>query len=256
MNQLLKQKQEYLSEKREFLENEQNNNKELQLEIAELSHVSTRMRRELDSIAPMIPLLNNELDAAKRTVVSTARNLQKERGVGRQLDEELNTIEYKKEQVGPAIEGLHQQLQQIKNSSSSAADRTKQIEQLYEEEQKKEKTFMQEMQHVQSVTHRAQQAYNDQKNTTKTKEIEIKSFEISISLSNKHAKNIYNEIQKQTEIIYDLDYRINELENKLHHLECQVPDSEYYELKKRIEEMEKEMTEHSEVGNILKLRVW
>lgn len=127
------------------------------------------------------------------------------------------------------------------------------MEQLYEEEQRKEKTLLQEMEHVQSVTHRAQQAFNDHKNATNIREIEIKSFEISINLSKKHAKNIYNEIQKLTEIIYDVDYRINELENKLAHLEAQVPDSEYYELTKRIEEMEREMAEHSEVRHSIVL---
>lgn len=196
-----------------------------------------------------------QLEAVKRTVVSTAKNLQKERTTTRQLEEDLTTMELRKENLQPEIEVLTQQLLDIKNSSSSAADRTKQVEKLYEGEQRKEKSLMQEMQHVQSVMHRAQQALNDQKNMTNTKEIEIKSFEISINLSKKHSKNIYNEIQKQTEIIYDMEFRINELENKLAHLEAQVPDTDYYELTKKIEEMEKEMAEHSEVNKNCNLKI-
>lgn len=153
----------------------------------------------------------------------------------------------KREEVGPQIAALQQQLQEIKTNSSSAADRANHVEKMYDEEQRKEKTLLQELEHIAAVTHRAQQAFNDQKNTTNSKEIEIKSYEISINLSKKHSKNIYNEIQKQNEIIYDMDYRINELENKLAQLEAQVPDNEYYELTKRIEESEKEMAEHSEV---------
>lgn len=160
-------------------------------------------------------------------------------------------MDSRREQFVTDIETLQHQLQYIKGSSSTAADRTKQVETMYQGEQRKEKSLMQELQHVQSVTHRAQQALNEQKNTSKAREIEIKSFEISISLSKKHAKNIHNEIQKQTEIIYDIEFRINELEKKLANLEAQAPDSEYYELTKRIEEMEKEMMEHSEVGNLI-----
>lgn len=61
MNQLLKQKEEHLSEKRQFLINEEANNKELQMEISEISSISTRMKRELDNITPIVPLLNNEV---------------------------------------------------------------------------------------------------------------------------------------------------------------------------------------------------
>lgn len=61
MKQLLKQKEEYVVEKRQFLINEETNNKELQIEIAELSGFSTRMRRELDDVTPLAPLLNNEV---------------------------------------------------------------------------------------------------------------------------------------------------------------------------------------------------
>lgn len=61
MSQLLKQKQEHLAEKREFLENEQNNNKELQIEIEDLSHINAKMKRDLDTIAPTIMLLNHEV---------------------------------------------------------------------------------------------------------------------------------------------------------------------------------------------------
>lgn len=61
MNQLLKQKQEFLAEKKEFLKHEEASNNELQTEIRELSSISARMRRELDSIIPIVPLLNNEV---------------------------------------------------------------------------------------------------------------------------------------------------------------------------------------------------
>lgn len=61
MNEVLKHKQEYLSERKEFLKNEESNNKELQMEITELSNVSARMRRDLENIASMVPLLNNEV---------------------------------------------------------------------------------------------------------------------------------------------------------------------------------------------------
>lgn len=68
MNQLLKQKEEQLSEKRQFLVNEEANNRELRMEIAELSSISTRMKRELDNITPIVPLLNNEVCNYKSTI--------------------------------------------------------------------------------------------------------------------------------------------------------------------------------------------
>lgn len=61
MKELLKQKEENLSERQQVLTNEQNNNKELQMEISDLSNLSVRLRKELETIIPTIPLLNNEV---------------------------------------------------------------------------------------------------------------------------------------------------------------------------------------------------
>lgn len=180
-------------------------------------------------------------------VTATARNLQKERTTGQHLDEELTSLELKREQLGPQIIELQQQLQDIKNNSSSVADRTKQIEKLFEEEQRKEKTLLHDMENLQTVIYRVQQVLISQKSTAKTAEIEIKSCEASINLSRKQAKNIYNEIQKQNEILYEMDYRICEMEKRLAHLESRVPDAEYYELSRKIESLEEEIAEQYEV---------
>lgn len=60
-NDIISRKKAYLDEQNQFLKNEQNNNKELELEIAECRAIASRFKRQLDDINQTIALRQNEV---------------------------------------------------------------------------------------------------------------------------------------------------------------------------------------------------
>lgn len=58
---IISRKKAYLDEQNQFLKNEQNNNKELEMEIAECSAIASRFRRQLVDINQTIALLQSEV---------------------------------------------------------------------------------------------------------------------------------------------------------------------------------------------------
>lgn len=137
-------------------------------------------------------------------MLSTANHLEKERANSRNLDEELDNKESRIEQLKTEKEELAKKLKDIQNSTASTADRARQMEQMLEYEQRNEKSLMVDIQRMQGILFRTQQALVVQKEITRSKEIDIGGCETAIGFMHKQGRNLETEVQKQNEVIYDL----------------------------------------------------
>lgn len=99
---------------------------------------------------------------------------------------------------------LQKKLDDVKNSSMSAADRASQLEKIIENEQRQTKVLHADTERMQGVLFRTEQTFTDFKNTCKLKETEISSCETATNLLKKHMQKLYDNLQKQKEINYSL----------------------------------------------------
>lgn len=107
-------------------------------------------------------------------------------------------------QLEKELNNLRKKLEDVKNTSMSAAERTRQLEQIMQDAQRHTKILEQDIERMQGVVFRSQQTINGLRDIGKIKEIEMSSCEISTGLINKNIKSLNNELQKQKEINYDL----------------------------------------------------
>ncbi|KAF2896034.1 hypothetical protein ILUMI_10127 [Ignelater luminosus] len=255
VQQLVTEEQEKLDEQNNFLNNEVNNNKEMDQQIQELNFSGSKLRRELNELVQYVLTINSEAGTLKRTLVSTANFLEKERVRGRNLTKDIEFKQNQVKQTEMELVTLQKKLDDVKNSSMSAADRANQLEKIIENEQRQTKVLNTDIERMQGVLFRTEQTFNDYKNTCKLKEMEINSCETATNLLKKHIKKLYDNLQKQKEINYALDFKINELQTKLDRLEGETFDENKQILEEKLIELEKALADENEVKQMLQSQV-
>lgn len=145
---------------------------------------------------------------------------------------------------------LKVQLEEIKNSSASAADKTKQLDEYLNDHERIMNAVKLDIEKMQSALYRARQLLRAQEDISKKREVEITGYKISLVALRKHAKGMQEEIERQNEIIYEMDYKVNQMERKLSRMEGHLPDVDLYELNQKAKHLEKITAEQNEVHTI------
>ncbi|KAI4466333.1 coiled-coil domain-containing protein 39 [Holotrichia oblita] len=247
---------EIVQEQKEFLANEKNHNKGTEEEINELNSVNSRIRKELNDLLQYILRITNELNALKRTTTVSAVHLDKERIKGKNMEKEIQNFTAKINKINADLDESRSKLVHVNTTMLSSAERAAAIEQLINEEQRRTNIINLDSEKIQGILYRNQVHLQELRNIMKNYETEISGCEVGTRMLEKRCKIKLAELQVQKELIYSLDYRINEMEVQISTWEGQSKvDEETEAMNAKIAELEQILAEHTEVKNFLQGQV-
>ncbi|GJQ67331.1 hypothetical protein Trydic_g8230 [Trypoxylus dichotomus] len=247
---------EILQEHTDFLANEKTHNKATEEEMNVLNMANSRTRKDLYELAQYIFRITSELNAFKRTMAASAVHLEKERAKSKLLEKELFYARAKITKINSEMDDIRAKLVHVNTALNTASDRAQNIEKLVNEEQRRTNMISQDSERTQGILYRNQLQLQDLKNIAKNFETEISGCEIATRMLEKHCKTKLAELQVQKELVYGLDYRINEMEVQISVWEGQnKTDEETEAMNAKIADLEAVLAEHTEVKNFLQGQV-
>lgn len=131
------------------------------------------------------------------------------------------------------LKKLKDKYEKFKGSNSSAQDRLKQIEELLEAENKNIKTLDDEIVRLNGTLFRSEQQLYKLQEAEKSLMLECHLMEASISKSKTACKSLEKELFKQTEILYNIDYKIQQCEMKIANIIGSVNEEETLRIEER-----------------------
>nr|CAD7404354.1 unnamed protein product [Timema cristinae] len=241
-------REEELREQKQFYDNEVNNNKEINLQIAHVSHTAAKLRDELARLKAMVTELNNELKVVQRTMCTLGNQLSSQRAKNKQINE---TILSKKERVESLINQnniLKDRLTMVDSESASATDRVRQLEEMLQVEEKTVHLLDMDIGRLHESLFRAQQVLFNLRKEEEVQLIKIKGCELAKNQIHSHATNLDKEVNRQKEIIYNLDYSAQRIESRIAHLSGNINIDEKEAHLKKIAELEEDMERRMSSG--------
>ncbi|CAG2053558.1 unnamed protein product [Timema podura] len=251
----LRTREEELREQKQFYDNEVNNNKEMNLQIAQVSHTAAKLRDELARLKAMVTELNNELKVVQRTMCSLGNQLSSQRAKNKQINE---TILSKKERVESLINQnniLKDRLTMVDSESASATDRVRQLEEMLQVEEKTVHLLDVDIERLHESLFRAQQVLFNLKKEEEVQLIKIKGCELAKNQIHLHATNLDKEVNRQKEIIYNLDYSAQRIESRIAHLSGNLNMDEKEAHLKKIAELEEVLGDKTTTLNLLNSQI-
>lgn len=140
----------------------------------------------------------------KRALAATAGHLEKERRRSKEMLQEIHDKNNRIEQLVLGLQSLRKKSNDLMNRSISSEERAKQLEAIIDDEQRNYNIFLQDINKMQGVLFRNQQALVDLQTTGKTKEMEITNLRASAIILKKEIKKTYNDLEIQRGLSYNV----------------------------------------------------
>ncbi|XP_021711610.1 coiled-coil domain-containing protein 39 [Aedes aegypti] len=199
----------------EFLEEQERNNKEIELGIAELNVEVSKLRNRLNALTDSVQLKTNEYQITRKAVQNVSNKLTGMRNKNRQaLMEEAE----KERQINTnlsQLEELREKYENFRSKTLCAQERLRQLNEIVEQEEKQIKVLSDETARLSTALYRAQTQLVSMRDEDKLLKIEIHSMESGIGKIKAAMKVQEKEIIRQTEISYSVDYNMEKIEKRI-----------------------------------------
>ncbi|KAG5864259.1 hypothetical protein JTB14_019631 [Gonioctena quinquepunctata] len=253
---IIQKQQEKLSEEKTFMKNERRNNREIELEVQEMNVVNSRMRRDLNDLMQHILLISGELHSLKRQVAAAAHHLENERIKSKRKDQTFVDKEILSDKYRQDIENLEKKFEEVKESSMSAEERVRRIEKLIDHEEKLYNFYMSDTEKINANVFRNDQLLKEQRDFGKFLEVEISNTNCNCTQLRKHIQKQKRELDSIKEVVYDMEFRIDDTEKKLYKLmDESKKDEGADENELQIMELEKTLANNKDVQHALQNQV-
>ncbi|XP_029724791.2 coiled-coil domain-containing protein 39 [Aedes albopictus] len=199
----------------EFLEEQERNNKEIELGIAELNVEVSKLRNRLNALTDSVQLKTNEYQITRKAVQNVSNKLTGMRNKNRQaLMEEAE----KERQINTnlsQLEELREKFENFRSKTLCAQERLRQLNEIVEQEEKQIKVLSDETARLSTALYRAQTQLVSMRDEDKLLKIEIHSMDSGIVKIKAAMKVQEKEIIRQTEISYSVDYNMEKIEKRI-----------------------------------------
>ncbi|XP_058447659.1 coiled-coil domain-containing protein 39 [Malaya genurostris] len=199
----------------DFLEEQQRNNKEIEIGIAELNVEVSKLRNRLNGLTDSVQLKTNEYQVTRKSVQNVSNKLTSMRNKNRRaLIEEAE----KEKQIHAnlsQLEELRDKYENFKSKTLCAQERLRQLNEIVEQEEKQMKILSDETARLSSALYRAQTQLLVMEDEDKLLKIDIVSLESGIVKIKAAMKIQEKEIIRQMEISYNVDYKIEKIAERI-----------------------------------------
>ncbi|XP_050306787.1 coiled-coil domain-containing protein 39 [Anthonomus grandis grandis] len=252
---LMKQ-QEILEEENQLLKNEIKNNKEIELEIESLNAMNSRIRRELGEFQQNVLTVINEVQTVKRHVALSANSLEKIRMKNRMVDYKISEKERHSIKDKEDLVILEDKIRDMEGNSLSSSERINRIQKMIEHEQKHSNMLMADTEKINNSLYRTDQMLKEQQGIGKSLEVQMNNLHCISTKLRKHIVDEKKSLEKIKEVVYDMQYRIDEFEQRLCKLEGSNKREDHMDEKEeKIRELEKILGDYAEVQHTLQTQV-
>ncbi|KAJ8951833.1 hypothetical protein NQ318_019808 [Aromia moschata] len=255
-HELVEKKKEQLQDANELLSTQQRINRDIENDIQNLNVLNSKMRRDLSELAKHVLLLNGELQCLRRDVVSNTQHLENERINGKRMDHDVAYKGATCAKYQEDINRLNAKVEEMKSSCESSEDKLKRIEKMIEAEERQYDIYMTDTEKLNMVLFLSDRSLKELIAIGKKMELDIANATCNCSHLRKHMMIQTKELNKLKEVVYDMEFRIDDYEQKLVKLEAERrQDANSEEKERRIRELEQSLADHKDVHHTLQNQV-
>lgn len=243
--------QESVKEKQQFLDNEMENNQEQQKQIQATDRQVAKNRLDYQDNETQRIQFRDELETLKFTVERTATDLEAMR---RQANELRKDVEEKKQKVDAAKdnrENLTAKLKSAEGAKMTSEERSAIMDSMLEEEEDGVKLLDQELKHLRELQYKKSQELYESRSAEKNNMAEIQGSRAASRNLSSRINKLDHDSLKQQEIIYNQDFTIQQLERKIARLQGERSTEEMDALNARIEELTASLDDKNNTHTLL-----
>ncbi|KAG8445148.1 hypothetical protein GDO86_010062, partial [Hymenochirus boettgeri] len=251
VKQELREKENIIKEKNQFLMSEINNNMEFEKKISAAERQAAKLALEKQEQEVIRGRLQDELDSLKGIVDRTASDVESLRTEVTNLKKDIQDRQNRVLMAKDYNEGLSDKLKFVTNSALSLEEKALRMEEMFKEQEKTVKDLELQLKQLRDVHFKKSQELHE----CKTKE---KNFISDISGGQVTIRNLNNQLQKldlhalkQQRIIYNQDFQIQQLERRLSRLKGEVNTDEKHALEIKVSQLTKVFDERKAAMDIL-----
>lgn len=150
---------------------------------------------------------------------------------------------------------IREKYERFKGSNSDAQERLRQIEELLENESKNMKRIEDETSRLSSALFRSEQQLKKLQDIEKSLIVESQALESGISKTRASCKGFEKELLRQTEILYNVEYKIQHAEMRLATMQGTVDEEENARLDARRTHLEQLLDDKEKAENLMKIQI-
>ncbi|CAD5118818.1 DgyrCDS7498 [Dimorphilus gyrociliatus] len=233
----VRENEETIKEKEQFLENEQNNNEEKDKQIQITERTAARLRLQYQEEELARDQFNSELEALKRTCDRTALDLELTRSQITQLKRDTIDKQQQLKDAKIVKENLVEKLKIAEETSMSAEERAQQMDKLLTEEERRQVQMKAELERLREQHFQKSEVLNKSKTTERNIDAEIQGSRATLRNLNAKLTKIDTESLKQQEILYNQDFTIQQLERRMGRMQGETSNEDKLRMEAKIKEL-------------------
>ncbi|KAG9343421.1 hypothetical protein JZ751_013585, partial [Albula glossodonta] len=203
MKQDVRERQDRIREKKNFLATQEENNQEYERKISGAERLAVKLRGEFQELEANRIRLQNELETLRRGVDQANAAVQAKRSQLASLKKDIQDKNIKLKKASLHNVALEEKLEKVTESSVSVEERAAQLDQMLKEEEQAEREIDTQLRNNQKLLARRTQELQDLKSKEKTLQAEISGTRTTLSNLNSRLDKMEHNSLKQQEAIYN-----------------------------------------------------
>lgn len=200
-------------------------------------------------------MYNPQLLALRKTVQGESQKLSNLRNQNRQMLMEERDKETSLKAMIDECGVIKGKYEKFKGTNSDAQERLRQIEELIENENKNMKRIDDETARLSSALYRSEQQLKKLQDVEKNLMIESQALETGISRTHASCKSLEKELLRQTEVLYNVEYKIQHAEMRLATMHGSIDEEETARLDARREHLEQIFDDKMKADELMKTQI-
>ncbi|XP_067219303.1 coiled-coil domain-containing protein 39 [Chanodichthys erythropterus] len=243
VNQVIREKNDLIKERKDFMEREIENNKELERNIGTTERQALRLRQQLQEEERNHKRLQDEVEVLKGTLDRTATDVETTRSQLTSMKKNIQDKTAKVEEVKLHIAALKEKLQVVMEAVLNGEEQAAQMEQLRKEQEQNIKDIDAQLLRQRELMFRKSQELQGLREKEKNVTAEICATRAVLSNLNSRLSKLDQNFLQQQMIISNQDFQIQMLERKTLHLQGKVNTEEKKTLDKRASDLAEALEE-------------
>lgn len=230
-------REDTIREKKQFLESQEENNREMDKKISLVEREAARLRLQYQDAETDRMRFGDELDALKRTVERTNQELETTRSHVTQLKKDIIEKQKKFNELQEVKETLSEKLQVATEAQLSAEELAARMDEMMTNEEERQKKITQDLQHLRDIKFKKGQDLYESKKLEKDMAAEIQGSRAAVRNLDSKVNKLDHDSLKQLEIIYNQDFAIQQLERRINRMQGEHSNEEKVALEQRVKEL-------------------
>ncbi|XP_051768526.1 coiled-coil domain-containing protein 39 [Ctenopharyngodon idella] len=243
VNQVIREKNDLIKERKDFMEREIENNKELERNIGTTERQALRLRQQLQEEERNHRRLQDEVEVLKGTLDRTATDVETTRSQLTSMKKNIQDKTAKVEEVKLHNAALKEKLQVVMEAVLDGEEQAAQMEQLHKEQEQNIKEIDAQLLRQRELMFRKSQELQGLREKEKNITAEICATRAALFNLNSRLSKLDQNFLQQQMIISNQDFQIQMLERKTLHLQGKVNTEEKKALEKKASDLAEALEE-------------